>query len=66
VRENLIHSKKIYPGNDEFHNGKYTDAIATYTEAIKLDPSNKMMNSILYSNRALGKMVFSLLIPKKP
>ena len=35
---------------------KYAEAEQKYTEAINLDPINKKLNSIVYSNRALTFM----------
>lgn len=32
---------------------KYQEAEQKYTEAINLDPSNKKLNAVIYSNRAL-------------
>lgn len=40
-------------GNECFKTGKYRDALATYTEALNIDPLNKEINSKLYYNRAL-------------
>lgn len=32
---------------------KYREASVKYTDALELDPFNKKLNSIIYSNRAL-------------
>lgn len=37
-------------------NSKFVEAEAKYTEALNLDPYNKKLNSIIYSNRALTFM----------
>lgn len=37
--------------------GKPQEAVQMYEEALKCDPLNKTINSILYSNRALGKNI---------
>ncbi|QSZ30562.1 hypothetical protein DSL72_000118 [Monilinia vaccinii-corymbosi] len=42
-------------GNAEFKAGRYTEAIAKYSEALKLDPTNRGTNSKLLQNRALCK-----------
>lgn len=39
-------------GNEFIKNQKFEEAEQKYTEAINLDPSNKKLNSIIYSNRA--------------
>lgn len=43
-------------GNDLIKSGNYEQAEKKYTEAINLDPSNKKLNAIVYSNRALTFM----------
>ena len=43
-------------GNDLIKSFKYDEAEKKYTEAINLDPSNKKLNAIIYSNRALTFM----------
>jgi len=40
-------------GNNHFKEGSLEKAIECYTEAISIDKANKIMNSILYANRAL-------------
>ena len=40
-------------GNELLKEGKYKEAGEIYGEALLLDPSNKKLNSILFSNRAL-------------
>ena len=35
---------------------KWAEAESKYTEALSLDPNNKKLNSIVYSNRALTFM----------
>ncbi|KAI9645910.1 hypothetical protein NHQ30_005347 [Ciborinia camelliae] len=42
-------------GNAEFKAGRYPNAIAKYSEALKLDPTNRGTNSKLLQNRALCK-----------
>ena len=39
-------------GNDFFKKKKYRKAIDEYTEGIKQDSSDLMMNAVLYCNRA--------------
>jgi DnaJ family protein C protein 7 len=43
-------------GNELIKQNKYKEAEAKYTEALNLDPYNKKLNSIIYSNRALTYM----------
>ena len=43
-------------GNQLLKSGKFEEAEQKYTEAINLDPSNKKLNAIVYSNRALTFM----------
>lgn len=43
-------------GNEYIKQKKYREAEAKYTEALNLDPFNKKLNSIIYSNRALCYM----------
>lgn len=45
--------EKKEKGNELFKNYKFRDALATYNEALKVDPLNKDTNSKLYYNRAL-------------
>jgi DnaJ family protein C protein 7 len=40
-------------GNTLFKTGKYKDAIAKYTEALEIDPTQKVTNSKILQNRAL-------------
>ena len=40
-------------GNELIKAQKFEEAAQKYTEAIELDPSNKKLNAIIYSNRAL-------------
>ena len=37
-------------------NNKFAEAEAKYTQALNLDPFNKKLNSVIYSNRALTFM----------
>lgn len=39
-------------GNDFFKKKKYREAINEYTEGIKQNSSDSMMNAVLYCNRA--------------
>ena len=39
-------------GNEAFRNGKFTEALDLYTEALAVDPYNKVTNAKIYSNRA--------------
>lgn len=43
-------------GNNLIKANKYAEAEAKYTEALNLDPFNKKLNAIIYSNRALTYM----------
>lgn len=45
--------EKKEQGNECFKTGKYRDALNIYSEALKIDPVNKDINSKLYYNRAL-------------
>lgn len=45
--------EKKESGNEWFKTGKYRDALASYSEALTIDPLNKDINSKLYYNRAL-------------
>ncbi|OAP59124.1 hypothetical protein AYL99_06422 [Fonsecaea erecta] len=40
--------------NDMFKRGKYSDAVTAYTEALTIDPTNKVTNAKLLGNRALA------------
>ncbi|OCT53738.1 DnaJ domain-containing protein [Cladophialophora carrionii] len=42
--------------NDMFKRGKYSDAVAAYTEAITIDPTNKVTNAKLLGNRAMARI----------
>lgn len=43
-------------GNELIKQQKWKEAEAKYTEALNLDPFNKKLNSVIYSNRALTFM----------
>ena len=43
-------------GNELIKENKFAEAAEAYTEALSLDPANKKLNSIVYSNRALTFM----------
>ena len=43
-------------GNQFIKSNDWVSAEAKYTEALNLDPFNKKLNSIIYSNRALTYM----------
>jgi DnaJ homolog subfamily C member 7 len=45
--------EKKEQGNEFFKTGKYRDALATYSDALIIDPLNKEINSKLLYNRAL-------------
>lgn len=49
-------------GNALIKASKWAEAEAKYTEALNLDPFNKKLNSIIYSNRALTYMKRKLLL----
>ena len=40
-------------GNEFIKNQQFEEAEQKYTDAINLDPSNKKLNAIIFSNRAL-------------
>jgi DnaJ family protein C protein 7 len=40
-------------GNELFKVGKIKDAVARYTEALEVDPSNKLTNAKILQNRAM-------------
>ncbi|KIW86728.1 uncharacterized protein Z519_12641 [Cladophialophora bantiana CBS 173.52] len=42
--------------NDMFKRGKYSDAVIAYTEALTIDPTNKVTNAKLLGNRALARI----------
>jgi len=42
--------------NDVFKRAKYSDAVQMYTEALKIDPTNKVTNAKLLGNRATGRI----------
>lgn len=41
-----------YVGNEAYKNNKFQDAYNLYTEALQIDPLNRLTNSKLYFNRA--------------
>ena len=43
-------------GNEHIKAKKYEEAYQCYSQALELDPFNKNLNSIIYSNRALALM----------
>lgn len=43
-------------GNKLLKEGKYLASFESYTEALKVDPLNKKLNAVLYSNRAVALM----------
>lgn len=43
-------------GNEAIKQANYEEAETKYTEAINLDPYNKKLNAVIYSNRALTYM----------
>lgn len=47
----LLKSKKD-EGNEAFNSGNYQEAFNAYTNALEVDPTNKLANSKLYFNRA--------------
>lgn len=42
--------------NDIFKRGRYSEAVGLYSEAIKIDPSNRVTNAKLLGNRALARI----------
>ncbi|XP_045471520.1 dnaJ homolog subfamily C member 7 isoform X2 [Harmonia axyridis] len=44
--------KKKEEGNEAYNAGKYADALNLFSEALKIDPLNKMTNAKLHFNRA--------------
>lgn len=42
--------------NDLFKRGRYSDAVAAYTEALTIDSTNKVTNAKLLGNRALARI----------
>ncbi|KIV89289.1 hypothetical protein PV10_08867 [Exophiala mesophila] len=42
--------------NDLFKRGKFSDAVTAYTEALTIDPSNKVTNAKLLGNRAMARI----------
>ncbi|XP_034946040.1 dnaJ homolog subfamily C member 7 [Chelonus insularis] len=46
--------QKKEDGNNAFNSGKYVEAYNLYTEALSVDPQNKMTNTKLHYNRALS------------
>jgi DnaJ homolog subfamily C member 7 len=47
----LLQSKKEQ-GNQAFKSSKWQEAYDLYTEALVIDPNNKIINATLYYNRA--------------
>lgn len=50
----ILNKKK--KGNEAIKSNKHQEAIQIYDEALKCDPLNKTINSILCSNKALALM----------
>jgi hypothetical protein len=48
--ENALSYKE--DGNKNFERGKYRWAIDNYTEGIKCKPTDRLLNAVLYTNRA--------------
>lgn len=42
--------------NDLFKRGRFSDAVTAYTEALTIDPANKVTNAKLLGNRALARI----------
>jgi len=42
--------------NDVFKRGRYAEAVQLYTDALKIDPTNKVTNAKLLGNRALARI----------
>ncbi|EXJ89405.1 hypothetical protein A1O3_02472 [Capronia epimyces CBS 606.96] len=42
--------------NNLFRRGKYSEAVAAYTEALSIDPANKATNAKLLGNRAMARI----------
>ncbi|KAI9875413.1 MAG: hypothetical protein M1823_007483, partial [Watsoniomyces obsoletus] len=42
--------------NDFFKRGRYSDAVTGYSEAVEIDPTNKVTNAKLLGNRATARM----------
>ena len=40
-------------GNQHFKSGRYKQAVETYSQALEVDPSNKLTNSKILQNRAI-------------
>jgi hypothetical protein len=55
--------QKKEEGNEAFKVGRLSDAYSLYTEALKIDPSNKSTNAKLFFNRATvcSKVVFEIM-----
>jgi DnaJ homolog subfamily C member 7 len=60
ARESLRTMKKLdrarTAANDMFKRGRYSDAVTAYTEALTIDPANKVTNAKLLGNRAMSRM----------
>jgi DnaJ homolog subfamily C member 7 len=60
ARKSLRTMKKLdrarTAANDMFKRGKYSDAVEAYTEALEIDPANKVTNSKLLGNRAMARI----------
>ena len=56
----LRHIRKLesskYDGNEAYLQGRYSDSIRLFSEALTLDPSNDYYNSVILSNRAAAFM----------
>ncbi|KAJ9498785.1 hypothetical protein LTR99_007768 [Exophiala xenobiotica] len=60
ARNNLRTMKRLdrarTSANDMFKRGKYHDAVEAYSEALTIDPSNKVTNAKLLGNRATARI----------
>merc|ERR1711939_246236 len=60
ARKNLRTMKRLdrarTSANDMFKRGKYHDAVEAYSEALTIDPSNKVTNAKLLGNRATARI----------
>jgi DnaJ family protein C protein 7 len=54
--------QKKEEGNEVFKAGRFSEAYNLYTEALKIDPHNKLTNAKLFFNRATvcSKVVFEI------
>jgi DnaJ family protein C protein 7 len=57
-------SKKKEEGNEAFKIGKIQDAYNLYSEALKIDPINKLTNAKIFCNRATVSSKVNKYIPK--